>query len=106
MMRISPEGVIITERFFKAIDILITAGHLRGLQTFTTMHGLNRRNLMHIKESPENTVLKPETLVLLVKHHNVSPMWLLTGDGPVFQDGTEIPPIVKLKNKPRKKPTK
>lgn len=100
-MCISPEGIAITERFFKAIEILIEARHFRGLQTFTSLYGINRRNLMHLKESPANTVLKPETLVLLVKHHNVSPMWLLTGEGAVFQDGTSIPPKRVWKNKPR-----
>lgn len=100
-MTISPEGVAITERFFKAIGILTEAGHFRGLQTFTTLHGVNRRNLMHIRESPQNSVLKPETLVLLVKHHNISPMWLLTGEGAVFQDGTNVPPKKVWKNKPR-----
>lgn len=100
-MTISPDGVAITRRFFKAIEILIAAGHFRGLQTFTTLHGINRRNLQHIRESPENTVLKPETLVLLVKHHNVSPMWLLTGEGSVFQDGTDKPEPVVWRNKSR-----
>lgn len=104
-MTISSEGVAITERFFQAIKILTDTGHLRGLQTFTTMHGLNRRNLMHVRESPTNTVLKPETLVLLVKYHNVSPMWLLTGEGTVFQDGTDLPSLVKRKNKPRRRLT-
>lgn len=102
-MRISPDGVAITERFFKAIEILTEAGHFRGMQTFTTLYGLNRRNLQHIQISPTNSVLKPEVLVLLVKHHNVSAMWLLTGKGSVFQDGTEFPPKMVLKNKPRKK---
>lgn len=100
-MCISPEGVAITERFFKAIDILTEAGHFRGLQTFTTLYGINRRNLIHVKDSPHNSVLKPEVLVLLVKHHNVSAMWLLTGEGSVFQDGTNIPPAKVRKNKPR-----
>lgn len=100
-MIISPDGVAITRRFFRAIEILTETGHLRGLQTFTTMHGINRRNLLHIKESPSNTVLKPETLVLLVRYHNVSPMWLLTGEGAVFQDGTDAPHPMKRKNKPR-----
>ena len=100
-MNISDDGVAITKRFFKAIELLTEAGHFRGLQTFTSLHGLNRRNLMHVRESPTNTVLKPEILMLLVKHHNVSPMWLLTGDGAVFQDGTDLPPKRVWKNKPR-----
>ena len=100
-MNISQDGIAITNRFFKAIDILAGAGHLRGLQTFTKLHGLNRRNIMHIKESPHNTVLKPEVLMLLVVHHNVSPMWLLTGNGAIFQDGNDMPPKRVWRNKPR-----
>lgn len=101
-MIISPEGIAITERFFKAIDILIDAGHFRGLQTFTSDHHLNRRNLQHIKDSPTNTVLKPEVLYILIKYHNVSAMWLMTGEGSVFQDGTDIPEKKVRRNKSRK----
>ena len=101
-MCISPEGVAITERFFKAIEVLTEAGHFRGLQTFTSLYDINRRNLIHVKDSPQNSVLKPETLALLVKHHNVSAIWLLTGDGAMFQDGTDFPPKRIWRNKPRK----
>ena len=100
-MNISKEGQDITKRFFQAIDILTKAKHFRGLQTFTKNYGLNRRNIQHIKESPSNTVLKPEILMLLVKHHNVSGTWLLTGEGPIFQDGTDEPVPAVWKNKPR-----
>ena len=100
-MNISKEGQDITKRFFQAIDILTKARHFRGLQTFTTIYGLNRRNLQHVKDSPANTVLKPEILMLLVKHHNVSGTWLLTGEGTIFQDGTDDPEPAVWRNKPR-----
>ena len=100
-MSISKDGQDITQRFFKAIDILTQANYFRGLQTFTMRYGLNRRNLQHVKEKPTNTVLKPEVLALLPKHHNVSALWLLTGEGAVFQDGTNVPPRMVRKNKPR-----
>ena len=100
-MSISPEGVAITERFFKAIDLLIEANYFRGLQTFTAKYGLNRRNLQHTKASPQNTVLKSDVLALLVRDYNVSAEWLLTGDGSVFKDGTDKPEPVVWKNKSR-----
>lgn len=101
-MYISKEGQAITKRFFQAITILTEAHYFRGIQTFTTRYGLNRRNLLHVKESPANTVLKPEVMAHLVCDYGVSGTWLLTGEGPVFQDGTDKPEPVKWKNKPRK----
>lgn len=100
-MSISTEGVAITERFFKVIDTLSDARHLRGLQTFTNKYKLNRRNLLHVKESPNNSVLKPEVLAHLVRDYGVSGEWLLTGEGHVFQDGTDKPEPVVWKNKSR-----
>ncbi len=100
-MRISKEGQDITLRFFKAIDILIEANYFRGLQTFTSRYGLNRRNLQHVKESPSNTVLKPEVLSHLVRDYGVSGTWLLTGEGHIFQDGSNKPEPVVWRNKPR-----
>lgn len=87
-MNISKEGVAITDRFFRAIDTLIKAGQLRGLKSFTDTHNINRWNLVHVKDNPNNSVLKPELLALLVRHHNVSATWLLTGTGPMFQTET------------------
>ena len=100
-MSISKEGQEITKRFFQAIDILAEANYFRGLQTFTTRYGLNRRNLQHVKESPANTVLKPEVMAHLVSDYGISGTWLLTGEGTVFQDGSNKPEPVVWKNKPR-----
>ena len=100
-MSISKAGQEITNRFFQAIDILIEARYFRGLQTFTNRYGLNRRNLQHVKESPANTVLKPEVLAHLVCDYGISGTWLLTGEGPVFQDGTDKPEPVVWRNKSR-----
>lgn len=100
-MSISKEGQDITMRFFMAIDILTEANYFRGLQTFTTRYGLNRRNLQHVKDSPANTVLKPEVMAHLVCDYGISGTWLLTGEGAVFQDGTDKPEPVVWRNKSR-----
>ena len=100
-MSISKDGQDITARFFQIIDMLAEARQLRGFQTFTTRYGLNRRNLQHVKDCPENSVLKPEILALLVRDFGVSGTWLLTGQGPIFQDGTDKPEQGVWKNKPR-----
>ena len=100
-MIISADGVAITQRFFEVIDILSEARHLRGLNTYTKIYGLNRRNILHIKESPNNSVLKPEVLVPLVRDFGVSGTWLLTGEGSIFINGEDRPAPTKWKNKPR-----
>lgn len=100
-MSISEEGQAITNRFFKAIDILTGANYFRGLQTFTSRYGINRRNLQHVRACPENTVLKPEIMAHLVCDYGISGTWLLTGEGTVFKDGTDKPEPVKWKNKSR-----
>ena len=100
-MSINADGLAITERFFRVIDMLSEARHLRGLQTYTSKYGFNRWNLMHVKDSPDNSVLKPEILTPLVRDFGVSGTWLLTGEGPVFQDGSDIPEPVRWRNRPR-----
>ena len=100
-MSISKDGQDITMRFFKAIDILTEANYFRGLQTFTARYDLNRRNLQHVKKSPANTVLKPEVMAHLVCDYGISGTWLLTGEGSVFQNGTDKPEPVVWRNKSR-----
>ena len=104
-MSISKEGQDITMRFFRAIDILTEANYFRGLQTFTARYGLNRRNLKHVKDSPANTVLKPEVMAHLVCDYGISGTWLLTGEGSVFQDGTDMTEPVVWRNKSRQPKT-
>lgn len=98
-MKISQEGAEITNRFFKVIEILSDARYFKGLKTFTTLHDLNRRNIMRVKNSPNNTVLKPELIALLVRYHNVSAEWLLTGEGFIFKNNTNVPPTVERKRR-------
>ena len=104
-MSISKEGQDITMRFFRAIDILTEANYFRGLQTFTARYGLNRRNLKHVKDSPANTVLKPEVMAHLVCDYGISGTWLLTGEGSGFQDGTDKTEPVVWRNKSRQPKT-
>lgn len=85
-MNISPDGVAITKRFFLAIDVLIMQKKLRGLNTFTTKHGINYWNLCTLRKDPRVRVLKPEYLSYIVDDFSVSPAWLLTGVGSMFDN--------------------
>lgn len=83
-MNISKEGILITQRFFEALDMIIAQGKIRGLQTFTKQYSINRWNMITIKNNPETSILKPEYLTYLVRDFGVSAEWLLTGKGKVF----------------------
>jgi len=83
-MKISTEGIEITNRFFEAIEELVRRGSIRGLQTFTSRYNLNYWNITTIKKAPDSHVLKPECLCYLVRDYGVSAEWLLTGKGHIF----------------------
>ncbi|MFV0501743.1 MAG: hypothetical protein ACK5MH_09165 [Bacteroidales bacterium] len=83
-MSISKEGVDITKRFFEAIDMLIASKKIRGVKTFTDMYNINRRNFITIKNNPENSILKTEYLLYLVRDFNFNAHWLITGNGGMF----------------------
>ena len=87
-MNNTPEGIKITERFFEALDMVIVQKKIRGLQTFTRNHGINRWNFITIRDNKETTWLKPEYLTYVIQDFGVSANWLLTGEGGMF-DKTE-----------------
>lgn len=78
------QSVIITGRFFKAIEEIIAKKELRGIQTFAKLYEIDKRNLYKIKKEPEIFALKPSLLAILVKDFSVSADWLLTGRGDIF----------------------
>jgi len=80
-MNISQNGIKITKRFFDAIEKLRELKRIRGLKTFTDKHGINYWNISTVRNQPDKSVLKPEWLGWLVEDYNVSPNWLLTGEG-------------------------
>lgn len=83
-MTISQEGIDITNRFFKAIDILKTNKKIRGLQTFTRAHNFNRWNMVTVRNDPEHGYLKPEWIYHLCKDYGVSLKWIFYGTGTFY----------------------
>lgn len=76
------ECIEITQRFFQVLDELKSLKRIRGYQTFTRQYGVNRWNFITCKK--DNQRIKQEWLAYLVRDFNVSPTWLLTGNGKMF----------------------
>lgn len=83
-MKISQEGIEISNRFFEAIATLKAQKRIRGLQTFTRRYGLNRWNVNQVKFHPNRSVLKPEWIVYLSRDYGVSVEWIVLGKGRMF----------------------
>lgn len=82
----SKDGMEINSRFFAAIEELKKSGAIRGLGTFTNMYGINRWNLIHVRDNPSNSTIKPEYIAYLADAFDVSLEWLLLGRGNMFKD--------------------
>lgn len=89
-IRIAPEGVAITKRFFMALEYLQAKRVIRGLKTFTDRYSLNYWNMQTLKGEPERRVLKAECLTFLVRDYGVSADWLLTGVGPMMREAQTV----------------
>lgn len=85
-LRISEEGIEITHRFFLAIDALRERKIIRGLKTFTDKYDINYWNMTTLKNEPTKRILKVEWLAHLVRDYGLSPSWLLTGSGKMFEE--------------------
>ena len=83
-IKIAPEGVAITKRFFLALETLQMQKKIRGLRTFTERYGLNYWNVNTLKAEPERRLLKTEYLTYLVRDYGVSAEWLILGTGPMI----------------------
>lgn len=79
----------IVKRFFEALQILKDHKKIRGKQTFTRDHDINRWNLNTLEKDPTRDIFQPAWLTYLVRDYKVSPMWLLTGLGEFYQKGAE-----------------
>lgn len=75
----------VTDRFFSALEALKITNQIRGTATFCKRYGINRRNLWQLERKRSGGILKVEWLTYLVRDYGISPRWLLTGEGAVFE---------------------
>ena len=84
----TPTSQIIVRRFFEAIHELKSRKAIRGVQTFTTKYGINKRNFYTCEAQPERDMFQVAWLGYLVTDYNVSPRWLLTGEGDFLSENS------------------
>lgn len=84
ILKLSPESVAITKRFFEALSVLKEQRKIRGLKTFTDQYNINYWNMHTLREEQDKRILKPEYLAYLVRDFGVSAEWLVVGRGSMF----------------------
>lgn len=75
----------IIERFFEALKRLKTDRKIRGKQTFTREHDINRWNMNTLEKDHSRDIFQPAWLTYLVEDYDVSAQWLLTGKGEFYR---------------------
>ncbi len=74
----------VIRRFFEALQRLKADKKIRGKQTFTNRHGINRWNMNTLEKDPGRDIFQAAWLTYLVQDYGVSPEWLLTGQGDFY----------------------
>ena len=85
-MSVSKQEIEITNRFFRAIDILKVQGEIKSLRQITIMYGLNYGNTYTTMKNPELSRLRLDVIANLCVDFDVSTEWMLLGIGPMFAD--------------------
>ena len=80
------DSAMIVGRFFQALQYLKELKIIRGVQTFTREHDINRRNLYLLQKDHTRDIFQVAWLTYLIRDYNVSAIWLLTGRGDIISD--------------------
>lgn len=75
----------VINRFFEALRFLKEHKIIRGKQTFTRAHEINRWNMNTLEKEPSRDIFQAAWLTYLVNDYGVSATWLLTGRGDILK---------------------
>lgn len=77
----------VVRRFFEALSRLKSDRKIRGKQTFTREHDINRWNMNTLEKDMSRDIFQAAWLTYLVEDYGVSAEWLLTGRGHFYKEG-------------------
>lgn len=80
-----PETVAVMERFFQALDAIIEAKMIRGVQTYCNEFGINKRHLYVQRKDLFKGFFEIYWIMPMIKKFGVSSDWLLFGKGDMFK---------------------
>lgn len=80
-----PETVAVMERFFQALDAIIEAKMIRGVQTYCNEFGINKRHLYVQRKDLFKGFFEIYWIMPMIQKFGVSPDWLLFGKGDMFK---------------------
>lgn len=90
---VRPKAKEVQQRFFQAIDMLISSRRISGLKTFCSDYQLHRPKYSNIKNHLEDPAggtgykfIDIDALSYIVEDYEVSAEWLLTGKGGMFKN--------------------
>lgn len=79
------ETLAIMQRFFQAIDAIVEAKVVRGVQTYCNEAEIDKRHLYAQKKDLNKGFFEVQWILPLIKTYNVSSDWLLFGKGAMFK---------------------
>lgn len=78
----------VVDRFFEAFEAL-KAAHRTNTQQFCREMGADKRNFYKKRRQTGDTSMTTAWLTFIVERYGVSPLWLLTGNGEMFERAGE-----------------
>lgn len=78
------ETIAVMERFFKALEAVIEAKAIRGVQTYCKEFGIDKRHLYAQKKDLNKGFFEVFWILPMIKKFGVSSDWLLFGEGEMF----------------------
>lgn len=89
---VRPAAGAIQKRFFEALNMLISQGKIKGLQTFCKDYELHKPKYSRLRTSIQDPdresaykFIDIDAPAYLVKDYGISADWLLTGRGGMFK---------------------